>query len=212
MSSVAAVVLAAGRGDRFGAAKQFEELVPGLRLVDVAVKAARTISGTVVLVLPPDHDWHGVPVSRVVAGGATRSDSVRAGLEVLSDDAAVVVLHDAAHPLAPQGLFGQLVEAVRNGADAAVPFFPVPEVVKRQGDDGTLTTVGRDGLGLAQMPMAFSADGLRKAHGASPPGSAWEDSMLLEMAGMRVVAVAGSNRNLHVVTAADLEVARMLAR
>lgn len=210
---VGAIVLAAGEGTRFGEPKQFLELLAGVRLVDAAVAVAAGNSDHVVLVVPPGHAWRGQDVSQVVPGGSTRRESVVAGLASLPEEVEVVVIHDAAHPLASPRIFSDLVAAIAAGADGAVPVLPAAEVVKRVNEDGTLTTVGRDGLGLAQMPMAFRAAMLRQAHESidQAGGGYREDSMLLEALGFNVVAVPGETQNPHVVTAGDLEHARLLA-
>lgn len=213
MSTVAVVVLAAGVGARFGEPKQFQELLPGLRLVDAAVESAARNSDHVVLVVPPGHDWRGRSVARVVAGGLTRLESVVSGLDSLPEDVDVVILHDAAHPLAPDRIFSDAIAAIEEGADGAVPFLPAAEVVKRRASDGTLSTVGRDDLGLAQMPMGFRPAALRASHEALAEGfiEYKEDAMLLEQQGLRVVAIPGSSENVHVVSRGDLEIARVLA-
>lgn len=213
MSDVSVIVLSAGSGTRFGDAKQFLELAPGVRLVDASVQAALSVTESVILVLPPGHSWEGPEVEATVAGGPTRRESVAAGLAAVPMDAEVVFVHDAAHPLAPTETFTRLLAAIGSGADAAVPVLPVGDVVKRRGQDGRLTTVGRDGLGLAQLPMAFTRSALLAAYQA-PAGDDlpwWEDSMLVERDGGLVVSVAGSSRNIHVVTPEDLELARALA-
>lgn len=207
------IVLAAGEGARFGEPKQFLELLPGTRLVDAALESAARSSDFIVLVVPPGHIWRGREVTHVAFGGQTRRESVLSGLESVPEDVEILILHDAAHPLADDRIFSDLVTAIEEGADGAVPFHPVPEVVKRRASDGTLSTVGREGLGLAQMPMAFRYSALRSSH-RTPLGDGaeyWEDAMLLEAMGLKVVAVPGSNQNIHVATAADLEVARVLA-
>lgn len=213
MSRVSVIVLAAGSGKRFGDRKQFLELTPGVRLVDAAVDSALTAAEHVILVLPSDHTWQGREVAATVVGGATRLESVRSGLTALHEDSDVVIVHDAAHPLAPNETFTHLLQAIGAGADAAVPILPVGEVVKRRSEDGRLRTVGRDGLGLAQIPMAFTSSALVAAHRApaNDDSPCWEDSMLIEDNGGLVVSVAGSTRNLHVVTPEDLGVARALA-
>jgi len=212
MSDVSVIVLAAGSGSRFGVPKQFLDLAPGVRLVDLAVRSALEIADRVILVLPSGDEWDGQPVSSVVEGGESRLDSVAAGVTALPDHQEIVVVHDAAHPLAPRQAFLDVIDAVRNGADAALPFLPVPDVIKRRDDQGSLSTVGRDGLGLAQVPMAFSAQALQRAHQrwATEPSGVWEDAMLVELNGGRVVAVEGSPRNIHIVTNEDLEMARSL--
>lgn len=213
MKDVSVIVLAAGSGSRFGKPKQFLELKPGVRLVDAAVDSAFEITNNVVLVLPDGYDWDGRAVPSVVAGGESRLDSVAAGLSALREDQDMVVIHDAAHPLAPKQAFLDVIEAIRVGADAAVPFLRVADVVKRIDDQGRLSTVGRDGLGLAQVPMGFARERLLEAHARRTTASqdAWEDAMLLEMADAQVVSVPGSSRNVHVVTQEDLELARLYA-
>lgn len=213
MIRVSAIVLAAGQGSRFGQPKQFAELRPGLRLVDAALAAASRRASHLVLVLPPGHEWSGQSVEAVVAGGDNRLESVGHGLSEVPAEAEVVVVHDAAHPLAPPWMFDEVVDAVLAGADAAVPVERAVNVVKRISSGGEVTTVGRDGLGLAQAPMGFSAQSLRRAHAAlaSTSVQAWEDSMLVELMGDKVVATRASSRNIHVVTEEDLDLARSIA-
>ena len=206
-------MLAAGSGTRFGDTKQFCELTPGVRLVDAALDTAFTVTESVILVLPPQHIWEGRHVDTTVVGGASRLGSVAAGLTALPGDQEVVVVHDAAHPLASRATFLDLIEAILDGADAAVPVLSLGDVVKRQDRQGRITTVGRDGLGLAQVPMAFSTTALLSAHAAPTTTDTpyWEDSMLIERDGGIVVAVPGSSSNIHVVTPEDLSIARALA-
>ena len=97
-------------------------------------------------------------------GGATRSDSVRAGLAAVPADAAVVVVHDAARPLATTALFAAVIDAVRAGADGAIPVLPIVDTVKRVDGDRIVETVPRDDLVLVQTPQAFRAARLRDAH------------------------------------------------
>ena len=99
MDGVWGIVVAAGRGDRFGQPKQFCDLA-GTRVVDLSVAAMTAACDAVVLVLPAGVSWDGEPVAAAVAGGETRSDSVRAGLRAVPAEADVVVVHDAARPLA----------------------------------------------------------------------------------------------------------------
>jgi 2-C-methyl-D-erythritol 4-phosphate cytidylyltransferase len=201
------IVVAGGAGSRFGTPKQFEAIA-GARLVDRAVEATAAACDEVVIVLPDGFEWDGRPVSAAVAGGATRSASVRAGLSAIADSAAIVVVHDAARPLAPPGLFEAVIAAVRDGADAAVPALPVPDTVKRVEGDHVVETVSRDGLVAAQTPQAFRADALRAAHAAG--GDATDDAALIEAAGGRVVVVPGEPANLKVTTPADLVIAAAL--
>lgn len=209
MGDVWGIVVAAGRGDRFGTPKQFLDL-GDTRLVDRAVGAASAACDGVVVVLPDGVGWDGAPVSAAVAGGATRSASVRAGLAAVPLDAEVVVVHDAARPLASAELFDSVIAAVRGGADGAVPGVPVVDTLKRVGPENrVVTTLERDELVAVQTPQAFRAAVLRAAHELG--GEATDDAALLEVAGAEVVVVPGDPHNLKITTPLDRTVARALA-
>jgi len=196
-------VVAAGSGTRFGGPKQYTEL-GGRRLVDWALDAARRACDGVVLVAPPDRPDHDPAADHTVPGGATRSASVRCGLEAVPADAPVVVVHDAARPLAPPELFDAVIEAVEAGADGAVPGVLVADTLRRV-EGGVLD---RDGVVAVQTPQAFRADALRRAHEGDP--DATDDATLVEAAGGRVVVVEGDRRNLKVTDPTDLELVRAL--
>ncbi|MCZ7528138.1 MAG: 2-C-methyl-D-erythritol 4-phosphate cytidylyltransferase [Acidimicrobiia bacterium] len=204
-----AIVAAGGLGTRFGRPKQFLPLA-GRRLVDRAVEVAGAACDGVVLVLPAGAVWDGPGVTAVVEGGPTRSASVRAGLAAVPDRVAVVVVHDAARPLASPDLFSAVIEAVRAGADAAVPGLPVPDTLKRVVGDRVVETVGRDDLVAVQTPQAFRAAALRSAHATG--ADATDDAALVEAAGGSVVVVPGDPRNLKVTGPRDLLVAEALDR
>src|SRR5207253_11464334 len=124
-------------------------------VVDRAVGVAHDACDGVIVVLPSDACWD-APAGEVCAiGGATRSDSVRAGLGLVPDDAEVVVVHDAARPLASAQLFERVVQAVAAGADAAVPALPVADTLKRVARDRVVETVPREGLARVPTPQAF---------------------------------------------------------
>jgi 2-C-methyl-D-erythritol 4-phosphate cytidylyltransferase len=207
VARTSAVVVAGGRGDRFGAPKQFST-AGGARLVDHAVAAAAAVCNEVVVVLPADATWDGCAVQAVVAGGATRSESVRAGLAAVAADTDIVVVHDAARPLATPELFELVVDAVRAGADAAVPALEVADTLKRVDGGRVVETVSRDHLVAVQTPQAFRASVLRDAHARG--SEATDDAALVEAAGGTVVIVPGDPRNLKVTTVADLVLASTL--
>ena len=199
-------MVAAGSGARFGGPKQFR-LLAGRTVLDRSVDAARTVAEQVVAVVASGADASGADL--VVPGGTTRSESVRAGLAVVPDDVGIVVVHDAARPLASPGLFRAVVQAVADGADGAVPGVPVPDTVKRVGPAGEVEeTLDRSALVLVQTPQAFSAPVLRRAHQGG--GAATDDAALVEAAGGRVVVVPGEPGNLKITLPEDLARAESL--
>lgn len=202
-----AIVVAAGGGTRFGAAKQFARL-GGASVVDRSVGVAQESCDGVVVVVPADADWTAPPRTRIATGGATRSDSVRAGLALVPDDAEIVIVHDAARPLASRALFDSVVQAIADGADGAVPGLPVADTLKRVVNGEVVETVARDGLVGVQTPQAFRADALRAAHRSFAVDT--DDAALVEADGGVVVIVEGERRNLKITIAEDLELAQRL--
>ncbi|HEX5615384.1 MAG TPA: 2-C-methyl-D-erythritol 4-phosphate cytidylyltransferase [Acidimicrobiia bacterium] len=205
--SVWAIVVAAGAGARYGGAKQFERLGAST-VLDRSVATACAACDGVVVVLAAGAAWTPPAGVACVPGGATRSDSVRAGLAAVPDDADVVVVHDAARPLASEALFRATIAAVRDGADGAVPGVAVADTVKRVERDVVVETVPRDALVAVQTPQAFSAERLRAAHASG--GVDTDDAALIEALGGRVVVVPGERANIKITTADDLRVVRAL--
>jgi 2-C-methyl-D-erythritol 4-phosphate cytidylyltransferase len=204
-AAVWTIVVAAGTGERFGSAKQFEAL-GDRRVVDWAVAAAREVSDGVVVVVPPG--TRAGPGE--VGGGSTRSASVRSGLDAVPASADIVVVHDGARPFASAELFRRVVDAVAAGAHGAVPGLPVTDTVKRAGADHVVCeTLDRTGLVAVQTPQAFAAAALRAAHADEP--QATDDAALVEATGGRVVVVPGEPGNRKLTVPADLEWARRLA-
>jgi 2-C-methyl-D-erythritol 4-phosphate cytidylyltransferase len=204
------IVVAAGSGTRFGGAKQYEPLA-GRRVLDWSLHAAATVADGVVVVtadgaaLGPDVDAGGTAMV-VVPGGDTRSASVRSGLAAVPAEAEVIVVHDAARPLATPELFERVVDAVRDGAVAAIPGVDVVDTIRHRSGG----VVDRDALVAVQTPQAFRADVLRAAHASG--GDATDDASLVESTGGSVVVVAGDPANRKITTADDLVIAEALAR
>ena len=202
------MVVAAGRGSRFGGPKQYEPL-GGRRVLDWSLAAARATCDGVVLVVVPERAAHVEPdADVVVAGGATRSRSVRHGLDAVPGTADIVVVHDAARPLAPPALFSAVVAAVGDGVDGAVCAVPVADTLKRVEDHIVVETVARAGLWSVQTPQAFRGPVLRRAHEGGP--EATDDAALVEAVGGRVVVVDGDRRNAKLTGPHDLVVAEAL--
>jgi 2-C-methyl-D-erythritol 4-phosphate cytidylyltransferase len=179
-------------------------------VVDWSVGTVITACEAVVVVLPSGFVWDGPPVIAAVTGGATRSESVRAGLSAVPDSAEIVVVHDAARPLASGALFHAVIAAVRAGADGAVPVLPVVDTLKRVEGDRVVATVEREGLVAVQTPQAFRADALRAAHAGG--GGSTDDAALVEAAGGKVVIVPGDALNLKITTPHDLAWAAWVMR
>jgi 2-C-methyl-D-erythritol 4-phosphate cytidylyltransferase len=204
------IVVAAGSGTRFGAAKQFLDLA-GVRVLDRSVAVAARHGDGVVVVLPsePPDDLAEVSAPsgtelRVVTGADSRAGSVRCGLAAVPDDAEVVLVHDAARPLATDDVFMRVVAAVRAGADAVAPAVPVTDTLRRRGGG----IVDRDEVVAVQTPQGFAATALRRAHAAGR--DATDDVTVVEDDGGTVVVVDGDPGNLKLTTPLDLEIAARL--
>ncbi len=150
----------------------------------------------------------------VVAGGATRSESVQAALAAAPDGDPVIV-HDAARPLARPELFEQaLLELAQSGADAVIAAAPVSDTIKQVADDGhTVTrTLERSRLWAVQTPQVFRRTALERALDVPPDvlASATDDAWLVERAGGVVRVTEAPPENIKVTTPADLRLAEML--
>jgi 2-C-methyl-D-erythritol 4-phosphate cytidylyltransferase len=200
------IVVAGGSGTRFGSTKQFE-LIGADRVIDLACDVARRSSDGVVVVLPLAADverWRGEHGDLAVVGGATRSESVRAGLSVVPAEADIVCVHDAARPLASAELFVRVVAAVRAGADGAVPAVAVTDTIKVVDGDGVVvTTPDRSSLIAVQTPQAFRATTLRAALATGADDT--DDAAAVERHGGRVVSVAGEPWNRKITDRDDLD-------
>ena len=201
------IVVAAGSGSRFGTPKQFE-LLGESTVLEHSVVTALSVSAGVVVVLPNANLGTELPDRcTVVAGGATRSESVRAGLAKVPSDASIVCVHDAARPLASRELFTRVIEAVNAGADGAVPGLAVADTIKEVNEVGEVQrTLPRQRLVAVQTPQAFSAPKLRAAHAAGGEGT--DDAEIVERAGGRIVTVNGEVRARKITLPDDLAWAR----
>ena len=198
MAHVGVIVVAAGSGTRFGRPKQFESL--GRRSVaGHSVRVARECGEFTVLV-----DGEGAEV--VVTGGATRSDSVRAGVAALPERIDTVVIHDAARPLATLPLFRQVLDALSDDVAGAIPAIAVTDTLKKVVDGDVTETVDRSSVIAVQTPQAFRLDALRAAHEGQPSDT--DDAAALERLGYRVVVVEGETTNLKITHPHDLTIVR----
>jgi 2-C-methyl-D-erythritol 4-phosphate cytidylyltransferase len=222
VARVAAVVAAAGRGERLGgeAPKAFRP-IGGLPMVAHAVAALASASvDLVVVAVPPTHvsraeamlvGHHEGASLRVVEGGPSRHESVAEALGVLPGSVDVVLVHDAARPLVPRTLIDAVVAAVRSGAAAVVPAVPVVDTVRRVTAGVADGIVDRSTLRAMQTPQGFSRRGLDQAYAAAADlGAVTDDAALVEAIGITVKVVDGSPEAFKVTTSVDLVLAEAL--
>ncbi len=209
-SRVAAILLAAGTGSRFGAGppKQFAAVAgrPVLRHAAIALAQGGVMLQPVGDAAAVATALAGIDHLPIVPGGATRQASVRAGLEALATYAPdIVLVHDGARPHIPPGTVAALLAAL-DRHPGAIPAVPVADTLKRGADGIIAATVPRDGLFRAQTPQAFRFSLLFDLHRdtAGWPEGATDDAGLLEAAGHKVALVEGSEDNIKITWPQDL--------
>jgi len=227
VAGVGTVLVAAGSSERIGAAfpKQFLPLGPdpmfflALESVlphsdEVAIVTLSDFVGTVRSILryagaTQDLDFRGARI-HAVTGGKRRQDSVQRGLDALSEDIDLVLVHDAARPFASPALVERVVAAAREHG-AAVPVVAVPDTVKRVEGDVVAETMDRRALGLAQTPQGFLRAVLEDAYSKLGGADVTDDARAVELAGGEVAIVEGEPGNFKVTTPVDLELASVVA-
>ena len=219
MASVYALVVAAGRGSRFGGAlpKQYLPLAGATVLRHAVAALARhpRVTGVLAAIRPEDRALFdaavaGLPMLPPVAGGATRQDSVRLGLEALAAHRPVCVLiHDGARPFPDAALIDRVIDGLESGP-AAIPCLPLRDTIKRAESGAIRATVDRAELWRAQTPQGFHFGAILAAHRAAAGHQLTDDSAVAEAAGMTPLLVAGSADNLKLTTAEDLAAAERL--
>ena len=210
--NVAAIIVAAGRGDRVGGAipKQYSHLLGKSVLAWPLEAMSRAGIRDIILVIQDGHQdlchaaigvREGV---RTVLGGATRTDSVRAGLAAAETD--IVLIHDAARPgLSPEMVQG-LISIIQGGVDAAAPALPVADSLRRMGGMGAAgAEVDREGLMRVQTPQAFRSNALRAAYAAAPPNAVFTDDLsVAQAAGISAQLIPGDARLMKYTVPEDL--------
>ena len=204
------IVVAAGSGQRFGGPKHLER-IGQQRVLDRSLVPALAVSDGVIVVVAPQLVAEIGPTLpadvTVVAGGATRSESVRAGISRLPQVGVdVVLVHDAARPLASRALFDEVIAAVHGGADAVVPGLALTDTIRHRATG----TIDRTELVAVQTPQGFDPRVLRSAHRAGVEGT--DDASLVEAVGGKVVVVHGEPANLKITHPLDLDMARAIDR
>lgn len=218
------IVVAAGSGERLGATspKAFVS-VAGKTLLEHALGTLNAVTHTLQVVVVAPKKWLGAAEDLgrktlddrhslvVVPGGATRSDSVRAGLAAVEKDVTKVLIHDAARALCPPEVFGRVIDALDAGAVAVIPTIPVVDTLSpidhRTGVTGP--AVDRNGLAIVQTPQGFTTDVITRAHEAFPE-NATDDAEIARLAGHDVISVAGDATAFKITHSPDLERAHQL--
>ncbi len=222
-SGVWAVLVAAGRGERLGGdrPKAFAKL-GGRPLLAESLERLERSEWIEAIVIVAAAEWEepsilvaeeigAGKVSACVTGGAARADSVRIGVAEVPDDAAVILVHDAARPLLPEEVVERVIAPLGEGWDGAVPGLPVSDTLKRADGGAVVETVDRSGLYAIQTPQAFVADTLRRSL-AESEGAPTDCAGFVEAWGGRVCVVEGDRRLVKVTTPEDLAlVERLLA-
>lgn len=208
-----ALVVAAGRGTRFGGdiPKQYRPLAskPVLRYSLETLRRHAAIDGVRVVFNPNDRDLYdaaaaGLDLLPPVAGGAARQDSVRLGLESLAPSPPkFVLIHDAARPFLDGGTIEAVLTAL-DGAPGAIPALPLRDTVKRAAGDAVAETLDRANLWRVQTPQGFHYDAILAAHRTAKGLNLTDDAAVAERAGLTVKLVAGSEANFKVTTEDDL--------
>ncbi|HZU89069.1 MAG TPA: bifunctional 2-C-methyl-D-erythritol 4-phosphate cytidylyltransferase/2-C-methyl-D-erythritol 2,4-cyclodiphosphate synthase [Stellaceae bacterium] len=219
MSGTYALIVAAGRGTRFGGALPKQYLPLGgatvLRHAVAAFASHPGIAGVQVAIREEDRERFaaavaGLTVLPAVPGGAERQDSVRLGLEALAQRAPDrVLIHDGARPFPDAALIGRVIAAL-DRAPAAIPALPLGDTIKRVMDGTIRETVDRSQLWRAQTPQGFRFDAILQAHRVAAGRVLTDDAAVAEMAGIAPVVVMGSEDNLKVTTQQDLAAAERL--
>lgn len=208
---IAAIIAAAGSGERFGADIPKALIQLGDRtLIEHAVSAISSVADQIIVTAPAGYEKQiqslvGDEIT-VVTGGATRSESVRIGLAKVSSESEFVLIHDAARALASPALAQSVVAALKSGGVAVIPGLAQTDTVKIVGANGIVTsTPDRASMRKIQTPQGFSYAVIKEAHSSS--GEATDDAALVESLGKPVHVIAGEERALKITTASDLATA-----
>ena len=221
MARTAAIVPAAGRGERLGLGtpKALRPIAGTPMLVHAvrSLEAARCVD--LVIVVAPEEFVTDVQALmtqvavelQVVAGGETRQASVLRGLIALPDDVDVVLVHDAARPLVPADVVANVVAAVRAGNPAVIPALAVVDTIKRVDTTSHVTeTVDRGELRAVQTPQGFSRAVLQRVHAEADGEDITDDGGLVEAAGIPVLIIEGHEEALKVTRPLDLVIAEAI--
>jgi 2-C-methyl-D-erythritol 4-phosphate cytidylyltransferase/2-C-methyl-D-erythritol 2,4-cyclodiphosphate synthase len=211
--TTAVIIVAAGSGTRLGLGrpKAFIE-IGGRSLAQRSIDTVRTAdaSAQIILVVPANHALEH-PGITVVTGGATRHESVMAGLAALEPDVEIVLVHDAARALATPNLITRVVEDVRSSGAGVVPALAVSDAIKRVDAHGNVAeSVDRSVLAAVQTPQGFPRAELEAAYASVVADDHNDDAAVYIFSGRRVHTIPGEVNAFKITTLADLERAQAL--
>ncbi len=215
MTTCAALVVAAGRGTRFGAStpKQYADLagMPVMRHALMAFSEHPEISHVQSVIHPDDHQQFadagaGLTLAAPVFGGETRQQSVRLGLEALADiKPDFVLVHDSARPNIKPETIDRVIAALSGGAPGAIPVIPISDSLKSIGNESQIMgSIPRDNTVRAQTPQGFRFQTLLAAHQRCQDTSLTDDAAVMQHEGFDVIAVPGDPDNIKITETADL--------
>jgi 2-C-methyl-D-erythritol 4-phosphate cytidylyltransferase len=218
MNKVSAIIVAAGKGKRFGAAKQFA-LLKGRTVLDwsLARFEIHEAVDSIILVLGGDRSGDEylakyTKIAAIARGGEKRQDSVYAGLSCVdSQETEIVLVHDGVRPLVGKDLIRRVVDGTRENG-AVIPVVPLEDTIKRVEGQKVLRTEERGQLLRAQTPQGFSCSLLKEAfaHALEDRFYGTDEGALVEMLGRDVFVVPGDHRNMKITKAEDLIIAEAL--
>lgn len=222
--AVSAIIVAAGKGSRTGLG--FNKVLAGLGGITVLERTIRAFTGSglirdIVLVISRDDEEK---VREIISdldfdivlayGGSERQESVYNGLEKLSPDTDIVLIHDAARPFVDAGIIARCIEGARHHG-AACAGMPVKDTIKITDPEGyILETPDRSFVWSAQTPQAFKRETIVKAHERAVADgiTGTDDAMLAERIGIKVRMVEGSDRNIKITSREDLLLAEAMLK
>lgn len=218
MKKVVAIIVAAGRGERFGAAKQFA-LLRGKTVLDWSLEKFEEHEAVdnIILVLGPDQQGGEylakyTKIAAVARGGEKRQDSVYAGLSCVdAQETEIVLVHDGVRPMVARDLIGRIIDTAKEKG-AVVPVVPLEDTIKRVEGTKILLTVDRNRLFRVQTPEGFSCSLLREAFARAMEErfDGTDEAVLVERLGRDVFVVPGDSKNIKITTPADLKLAEGL--
>ena len=218
MNKVSAIIVAAGEGKRFGAAKQFAQL-KGKTVLDWSLEKFEDHESidSIILVLGQDHTGNEYlrrygKIAAIAKGGERRQDSVYSGLSCVdARETEIVLVHDGVRPLVGKGLIERIIDTTR-AKGAVVPVVPVEDTIKRVEGQKVLHTEDRKHFFRAQTPQGFFCALLKEAfaHAMQKPFDGTDEAALVERMGRDVFVIPGDRRNLKITTEQDLQLVEAL--